>query len=400
MDDKQAGELRSALDDAGLGTRPVAVLDLDAVDENLADLRRRAAGKPIRVASKSLRVRRLLEHSLSAEGYRGTLAFTLPEALWLAGHGQTDLVVAYPTADRTAIAQLAGDDAARAAITLMIDSPDHLDLIDAAAPGHPPIRAALELDAAYAPMKRVRFGALRSPIRTAADLAALARDVASRPGFQLVGMMAYEGQIAGVADVGQSAYRRAVRQMKVRSARELAVRRAAAVEAVWAVADLEFVNGGGTGSLETTGLEPAVTEVAVGSGIVGPGLFDGYRSFRPTPALHFGLSVVRRPGPAVATLMGGGWVASGKPGSDRLPTIAWPPGLKYAPEEAAGEVQTPVVGLAASTLRVGDTVWLRHAKAGELAERVASYAVVRRAGGALRVIDEWPTYRGEGMVTV
>ena len=130
MDDRQAAELRAALDDAGLASRPVAVLDLDAVDHNLADLTRRAAGKPIRVASKSLRVRRLLDHSLAADGFAGILAFTLPEALWLAGHGHTDLVVAYPTADRPALARLAADDRARAAITLMVDSTQHLDLID------------------------------------------------------------------------------------------------------------------------------------------------------------------------------------------------------------------------------------------------------------------------------
>lgn len=400
MDDRQAAELRAALDDAGLASRPVAVLDLDAVDHNLADLTRRAAGKPIRVASKSLRVRRLLEHALATDGFRGTLAYTLPEALWLAGHGLTDLVVAYPTADRPALARLAADDRARAAITLMVDSTQHLDLIDAAAPGHPEIRVALELDAAYAPLRRLRFGALRSPIRTAEGLAELARATVARPGFRLVGIMAYEGQIAGVADVGRSAYRQAVRQMKVRSSRELATRRAAAVEAVREVAELEFVNGGGTGSIEGTCAEPAVTEVAAGSGIVGPALFDGYRSFRPEPALHFGLDVVRRPAPLVATVLGGGWIASGPPGRDRLPLIAWPQRLKYAPDEAAGEVQTPVVGPAAAGLAVGDTVWFRHAKAGELAERVERYAVVRRADGELRVVDEWPTYRGEGVTTL
>ena len=400
MDDAAAAELTAALDDAGLLSRPVAVLDLDAVDANLEDLRRRAGGMQIRVASKSLRVRRLLEHTLAADGFAGTLAFTLPEALWLVQHGQRDIVVAYPSTDAAALARLAADDAARGAITVMVDSVDYLDLIDAAAPGHADVRVALELDAAYAPMRGVRFGALRSPIRTAAGLAELAREVDRRDGFRLVGLMAYEGQIAGVADVGNSAYRRAVRQMKVRSARELAVRRAAAVEAVRQIAELEFVNGGGTGSLETTCAEEALTEVAVGSGVVGPGLFDGYRSFRPEPALHFGLTVVRKPAPGVATLLGGGWVASGPPGRDRLPTIAWPQGLRYAPDEAAGEVQTPMLGPGAAALSLGETVWLRHAKAGELAERVASYVVVRRSRSRMRVVDQWPTYRGEGMVTV
>ena len=69
---------------------------------------RRAAGKPIRVASKSVRCRPLLERILArGPGYRGLLTYTLPESLWLAVEGFEDLVVGYPTADRTAIAELA-----------------------------------------------------------------------------------------------------------------------------------------------------------------------------------------------------------------------------------------------------------------------------------------------------
>ncbi|MCL6423312.1 alanine racemase [Brachybacterium sp. JHP9] len=400
MDDVTAQSYLGALEDAGLRSRPVVVLDLDAVDANLADLRRRAGGTPIRVASKSLRVRSLIGHALAEPGFSGVLAFTLAEALHLCARGIDDIVLAYPTADRERIRALAADERAREQITLMIDSSAQLDLISAAAPGHPPLRIALELDAAYAPLARLRFGALRSPVRTPAQLRALAAEALSRPGFRIVGMMAYEGQIAGVADVGRGAFPRAVRAMKIRSAREIAERRGAAAEALRAMADLEFVNAGGTGSIETSAAEPAVTEVAAGSGIVGPGLFDGYTAFRPAPALHFGLDVVRRPGPLVATILGGGWIASGAPGADRLPTIAWPSGLRYARDEGAGEVQTPLVGPAAAELRVGDVVWLRHAKAGELAEHAESYAVVRRVSGALQVIDQWPTYRGEGLSTL
>lgn len=400
MDAPTAAALRTALEDAGLTRRPIAVLDLDAVDANLAALRRRAAGKPVRVASKSLRVRRLIDHALAAPGFSGILAYTLPEALWLVAHGAGHVLLGYPTTDREAIATLARDERALGRITLMVDSVEHLDLIEAAAPSGPPIRLAIELDAAWRPTRRIGFGALRSPAHTPEALAALAREVTRSPRFRLVGVMAYEGQVAGVADAGGSPYRRAVRAMKSRSTAELASRRAAAVALVRQVAELEFVNGGGTGSLETTSAEDAVTEVAAGSGIVGPGLFDGYTSFRPQPALHLGFQVARRPGPGVVTLLGGGWIASGPPGTDRLPTIAWPRGLSYVRDEGAGEVQTPLRGRTADRLRVGDTVWLRHAKAGEPAERVASYAVVRREEGALRVVDEWPTYRGEGLVTV
>jgi D-serine deaminase-like pyridoxal phosphate-dependent protein len=162
------------------------------------------------------------------------------------------------------------------------------------------------------------------------------------------------------------------------------------------VADLEFVNGGGTGSLEFTSGDPAVTEIGAGSGLLGPHLFDHYHHFSPAPAAAFALPVVRRPTAGISTLLGGGWIASGPAGADRLPLPVWPPGLSFLPREGAGEVQSPVQGDAAAGLRVGDRVWLRHTKAGELAEHVASFHVV--AEGA--VIDEVATYRGEGKVFV
>ncbi|GAA1487030.1 alanine racemase [Brachybacterium fresconis] len=391
-------EIEQALAREGWSERPVAVLDLDAFDANLAELARRADGTPLRVASKSLRVRTLLDRALAHPGCRGVLAYTLPEALWLADGGIEDLVVAYPTTDRAALRRLAGDPSAPAAITLMVDEVAQLELLlDATSDvrdGTRPIRVAIELDVSYAPLPGIRFGAHRSPVRTPAQARELAEEIARRPGLELVGLMAYEGHVAGVTDAARTPYGAAVRTMKALSRPDIASRRAEAVSAVREVADLEFVNGGGTGSIESTGAEAVVTEIAAGSGLVGSGLFDHYRDFHPRPALHLGFSVVRRPAPGIATLLGGGWIASGVPGQDRLPTIAHPPGLAYAPQEAAGEVQTPVVGAAADDLRVGETVWLRHAKAGEPAEHLAAYVLI----SGDEVVAAAPTYRGEGAV--
>src|SRR5919204_4477998 len=86
---------------------PFAFVDLDAMWGNAADMLRRAAGKPIRVASKSVRCRALLEQILRRGGFRGLLTYTLPESLFLAEHGFGDTVVAYPTADRRALHSLA-----------------------------------------------------------------------------------------------------------------------------------------------------------------------------------------------------------------------------------------------------------------------------------------------------
>jgi D-serine deaminase-like pyridoxal phosphate-dependent protein len=377
---------------------PLAVLDLDALDANADDLVRRAAGRPIRVASKSVRNRAVLRRVLARPGFAGVLGYSLAEALWLAGGDDpvsSDVVVGYPTVDRAALRRLAADEQAAARVTLMVDSPDQVDVLDAVAPPgtRPPVRVCLDLDASWR-LGPAHVGVRRSPVHTPAQAAALARALVARPGVVLVGVMAYEAQIAGVGDApaGRPLRGLAVRRVQRASGRELAARRAAAVAAVREVAALEFVNGGGTGSLEWTATDPAVTELAAGSGLYSPTLFDAYRSFRGRPAALFALPVTRRPAPGTVTVAGGGWIASGPPGADRVPTPTYPAGLRLVPTEGAGEVQTPLRGPGAAGLRTGDRVWFRHAKAGELCERVDVLHAVR--GDA--VSDVLPTYRGEG----
>ena len=375
---------------------PVAVVDLAAFDANAAELQSRANGKPIRVASKSVRCRAMIERALARPGWHGVMAYTLAEAIWLVRSGVTDdVLLGYPTVDRSALAELAKDAELAAAITLMVDHPSHLDLVDQVYPpgSRPDVRVCLELDASWRPAGPLHVGVRRSPVHSAGQAGALARRIVARPGFRLVGVMSYEAHIAGVGDAppGQALRGRVIRMVQRRSYAELLDRRAAAVAAVREQAELEFVNGGGTGSLAQTAADPAVTEVTAGSGLYGPTLFDAYRSWQPTPAAFFALSVVRRPAPRIATVHGGGWIASGPAEQSRLPQPYLPAGLRFKPDEGAGEVQTPLLGDAADTLRTGDRVWFRHAKAGELCEHV----------NELQLIDgetatPAPTYRGEG----
>ncbi len=206
--------------------------------------------------------------------------------------------------------------------------------------------------------------------------------------------MAYEAQIAGLGDnaPGRPLGNAAIRLMQRGSAHDVHQRRAEIVAAVSEVSELEFVNGGGTGSIERTASEAAVTEVAAGSGFYAPALFDRYRAFTLTPAAMFALPVVRRPGRGVVTALGGGYLASGVGAKDRMPVPFLPAKLKLDSFEGAGEVQTPLRGRAADGLEIGDRVYLRHVKAGELCERFDRLHLI--AGGAIR--DEAPTYRGEG----
>ena len=383
-----------AKQDAPLPT-PIFVVDLDAFDANADDLARRAHGKPVRVASKSLRVPALIERALAHPGMAGVLGYTLREALWLHGQGICDdIVVAYPTVDRGAIADLLASPEAAAAITLMVDSIAHLDVVDAMRFGTgTEVRIAVDVDAGLQIGGR-HVGPKRSPLLDTSQVLDLAREIDRRPGFRLVGAMTYEGQVAGLQDTVPTARARSavLRRVKTLSVTQLAVRRRQVADALATVAELEFWNGGGSGSVESTATDPVVTEVAAGSGLLVPTLFDHYRSFDPRPASYFGLPVTRKPTPEMATVHGGGLIASGPSGADRLPTPWAPAGLHLTGLEGAGEVQTPLTGPAAAQLRVGDLVWFRHGKSGEVFEHATTVHLL--SGDAFEA--SVPTYRGCG----
>ncbi|RYB90567.1 amino acid deaminase/aldolase [Nocardioides oleivorans] len=375
---------------------PIAVVDLDAFDANAADLVRRAGGKPIRVASKSLRVPGLIERALARDGFAGVLAYTVAEALWLHEAGiSDDIVVAYPSVDLAALRRLTSSPAAAAAITLMVDDPAHLDVVDETRLSlDVPVRIALDVDAGLR-LGGQHIGPKRSPLFDTADIVALARKVVERDGFTLVGVMTYEGQVAGVQDdvPDQRTKSLLVRRLKQASMAQLEVRRREIADALARITDLEFWNGGGSGSVEATAADGAVTEIAAGSGLLVPGIFDHYASFEPHPAAFFGLRVSRKPSPAMATVHGGGLIASGATGEDRSPVPWAPPGLHLTGLEGAGEVQTPLTGHPAALLHIGDLVWFRHAKSGELFEHVRDVHLV--SGEAVTGVV--PSYRGHDL---
>ncbi|MCR6493403.1 amino acid deaminase/aldolase [Cellulomonas sp. P24] len=371
---------------------PLAVVDLDALEANASDLVRRAGGVPVRVASKSVRVRAVLEKVLSRPGFHGVMAYSVREASWLVAHGVDDVLVGYPSVDVAALQELAADPRAAQAVTVMVDDVAHVDLVArAAAEAGRSLHVCVDVDASLRPgigPFRAHLGTRRSPVHTPADAAALARVVATRAGVELRGLMFYEAQVAGLPDTSP-----AVRLVKRASVADLARRRTAVLRAVEDAVghEVPLVNSGGSGSIEVSARDRAVTEVTAGSGLFVPTLFDHYRSFTPRPAAFFGLDVVRRPAPGFATVHGGGYVASGPATRSRLPRPVAPDGLRLTSREGAGEVQTPLQGPGARGLEIGDRVWFRHAKAGEVMERFDAVHLVR---GDM-VVTTVPTYRGE-----
>ncbi|MET1059682.1 MAG: alanine racemase, partial [Nocardioides sp.] len=288
---------------------PTMVVDLDAFDANAADLARRAGGTPLRVATKSLRVPALVTRALAADGFSGAMGYSLREALWL--HEQrisSDIVLGYPTVDRAALERLVSSPSAASAITLMVDCVEHLDVVDSVRSSKAvAVRVAIDLDAGLR-MGGQHVGPKRSPLYDVPDILRLARTIADRRGFSLVGVMTYEGQVAGVPDdvPTQKAKSMIVRRLKSASVEQLKARRHEISRALAEVTTLEFWNAGGSGSVETSASDPVVTEVSAGSGLLVPGLFDHYQAFTPRPAAYFGVPVLRRPSATMVTVAGGG----------------------------------------------------------------------------------------------
>lgn len=378
---------------------PLAAVDIDAARSNAATLVDAASGLPIRVASKSIRSTALIRKFLEIPGFHGVLAFTPAEAVHLGNAGVDDVLIAYPSVDRGALATAARH---RSVIRPLIDSADHVRLLaEISRETNAPIPVCLDIDAGWRPLGGpVHLGPKRSPVRTPEQAAALTDLVCATPGLRLAAVMAYDGQIAGVGDIvpGNPWYQLAVRGMQASSLRELGERLPRVLDAVTArlraagAPPLELVNSGGTGSLARIAGLGFATELAAGSGFFAPALFDHYRSLHLEPAAAFALPVVRKPAPGLATVLGGGYIASGPAGASRVPVPSWPPGLSFEASEGAGEVQTPLRG--ARALRIGDAVWFRHAKAGELCEHFTELQLVEGGQHAGSV----STYRGEGMM--
>jgi len=375
---------------------PFAYLDLNLLDQNIRQVVARADDKRVRLASKSLRsvavIRRILE---SNPCFQGIMCYTTREAVYLASQGFDDLLVGYPAWNEQDIAAVARATETGAHITLMVDCVEHVEQIEAVASQHGVrLPLCLEMDMSL-DLPGLHFGVWRSPIRTAEQARPAIERIKASSHTWLDGLMGYEAQIAGVGDnfPGNRIKNTIVQQLKRRSIREVADRRAALIKLVESYGlPLRFINGGGTGSIVTTGAEAGVTEITVGSAFYAPALFDNYRDFRYQPAAGFAIEIVRQPQPTIYTCLGGGYIASGSVGPEKQPQPYLPRGARLEALEGAGEVQTPIRYRGDIRLRPGDPVFMRHSKAGELCERFTHLLLVM--DGAIQ--EEVTTYRGDG----
>jgi D-serine deaminase-like pyridoxal phosphate-dependent protein len=383
---------------------PLAFVDLDHFDANVGYIAglAQAAGKTIRLGTKSIRSVDLLRRIFSAapQVFQGLLTFTVEETAWLAAQGFDDMIVAYPSAQATDIDLMVEMTRAGKKVWLMVDNVEHLRNLSAAGEAAGlRLHACLEVDMAFRPfnLAGVHLGVRRSPVRTPEQALVLVKAAKGMAGVCLDALMGYEGHIAGMSDAvpGAGPKNAIMRAVKGSSVRELTARRDRVVAALRAEgADLRIINGGGSGSIISTGKDPLVTEITVGSGFYASGLFHHYKEVCFEPSAFFAIQIVRFPAPGMITCLGGGYVASGAVGVEKLPLPMYPTGLKYIDLEAAGEVQTPfILPENCPALALGDPIILQHAKAGELCERFNDLLLIQDG----KLIGNVKTYRGDGM---
>lgn len=366
---------------------PTLFLDLNALEKNIGWVLAHADSKKIRIATKSIRSKEVLKKILnSSDVFQGLMTYDLREALWLRKEGFKDILMGYPTMDESSLEKLCEDPSE---ITLMVDLVEHLDYLQKMAEARgTKLSICVDIDLSM-DLPALRFGVYRSQIHSEKVLLRFIEKLKKCNNLELTGLMGYEAQIAGVGDKNSPL----ILGLKELSIRQLRKRRASFINLLEKHGfHPSIINGGGTGSLESTSKESLVTEVTVGSGFYSPGLFDHYQGFKLAPALAFTLPVVRLPASNIVTCHGGGYIASGETTDQKAPLPYLPPGLELLKHEGAGEVQTPLKNKSNYTFTIGDSIIMRHAKAGEVCERFDKIILLKDN----KTVGEIPTYRGEG----
>lgn len=373
---------------------PLALIDLDLLDSNARELSSRAGNLPMRIATKSVRCTAVLRYVLDHyPSFQGLMAFSAAEAAFLVNEGFDDILLGYPSMEVHELKLCIPHIKKGRRIIFIVDDLRQAQLLqELAKENQCSINICLELDISTK-FPFLNFGVLRSSIRRWQDVVAFLEGFKSMDRLRLMSVMGYEGQLAGVTDAvpGALIYNSVIRMLKKLSQKESFLRRQDMVSKLRQQGyDIEFVNGGGTGSIEETRQDQSVTELTVGSGLYSPALFDNYRRFQHKPAICYALPVVRQARKNIYACSGGGYIASGPIHPDKEPKPYLPQGIKLIKTLGAGEVQTSIYSPA--SLNLGDPIFFRHAKAGELCERFSEIYLLRQG----RIESKVPTYRGQG----
>lgn len=322
------------------------------------------------------------------------MTFTASETTYLLEQDFDNLLIGYPVFEYQSIVNIAQHVKKGANVTFMVDDIAQVALLQKIAKEHSIfIRVCIDLNMST-DYRLLYFGTKRSPISTIKKLDQFLSSLKTYSNIMVQGVMGYDAQIAGVADFTKDLLGlkgTIIRRLKNHSLPQLTRYRQQAVAHIKHYHDLQFVNAGGSGSMKIMSAARDITEITVGSAFFAPALFDHYESLQLKPAAGFALRVTRKFDDQLIVCHGGGYIASGAVGKDRLPVFLEDGHYELTSLEGAGEVQTPIV-VKSRTHQIGDTIYFRHAKAGELCERFRVLHTSRNGQYA----GPFQTYRGDG----
>lgn len=314
---------------------PILLIDLDAFEANLARMANFFADKPtkLRPHTKTHKCPQIARRQLQA-GAIGITCAKVSEAEAMVRAGMEGILIANQIVGAIKIDRLT--ELARTS-RLMIAVDDGMNartLSDACRAKHVELDVLVEVD----------VGMGRCGVAPGAPAVTLAREVTSLPGLNFVGLMGYEGHLVLTADPNE-------RDAQVRHA--LAPLETTCAMLVDAGLDARIVSSGGTGTYDTTGTCPPVTEVQAGSYVF---MDSTYLKIRPEfqPALTLLSTVVSRPVPNRLVLDAGLKTLSKEFGTPQLLDVP-NARVRYVSEEA---IVIDLVEPDSMALRPGDRVRL------------------------------------------
>lgn len=388
--------------------KPSAWLDLEALDHNIKLVNARTKAVNLRLATKSIRSIEVLNYIKdNSPNFIGLMSYAADESVYLLQKGFNNILCAYPTLDSESVAQTFQYTKRGATMVWMVDRLEQVELLNQVAAVHDQvIELCLDINMSM-PLPKLYFGTKRSALINKKQLQRLLKSINNCNNVKVVALMGYEAQIAGLAEQvpGKKMLSPAIRLLKQQSQKQVSKRRGSLVN--WLNKQgvkLKLVNGGGSGSMDFTSSQPEITEITVGSAYYKPAYFDYMDSMAAfKPAAGFVLPITRQPEKGVITCHSGGFIASGSVGEAKAPVIHYPKGLSIRADEGFGEVQTPLdidtsIVKKDNLPKIGEAVWFRHAKAGELCEHFNELICYRQQdqNSTAEVVCTMTTYRGEG----
>ena len=387
-------KLSNAIKDEQL---PSMLVDIDQFDENLETIINIAKkhDKKLRPATKSLRVPYLINRikKIGGDTISGFMCYSCDEASFLSSMGIDNLLIAYPTLQKSELDTISKLISEGKQIYLMIDSKVHIDLISSIIKDQK-VSVCIDVDMSYRPLGNlIHLGVQRSPIRDMKSLEELVEYIQTKKNIKIKGIMGYEAQVAGLADNNKylsflNPIKYFIRKQSVKYVKKF--REIIANYIAEQNIHLDFFNGGGTGSLLYTSQEKAITEITAGSGFLHSKLFDYYSDAITKSAFTYALPISRYPQENIITCKSGGFMASGEVSQDKAPVPFLPKNMKLIATEGCGEVQTPLKLPSNIKLNFDSPIFFRPAKSGEIAEHFNEYLILKNN----LITKKVQTYRG------